>query len=155
MKLLLPLKFYDASGRVIPSLSLYLCLLYLSRSFLIFIASLSGRDSSDTLLRIFYPETNFLYISLAIGLPTLAVLVIVGFREKIWRNHKTWLFGFVKPCIIASVTGDLSFNLMLAKLNNWQFSWVIAVTTLVSFFCLYFILKDNHIRLMLLDWKKG
>lgn len=155
MKLLLPLKFYDASGRILPSLGLYLCLLYLSRSFIIFIASLSGRDSGYTLLRIFFPETNLLYISLAIGLPALAVLVIVGFREKIWGNNRTWLFGYIRPCMTISILGDLSFNLMLAKLNHWQFSWAISFTTLIGVLCLYFVIKDNHIRLMLADWRKG
>lgn len=155
MKLLLPLKFYDAAGRVLPSVGFYLCLLYLSRGFLIFIASLSVRDSSDAFLRIFFPETNFLYTSFAIGAPALVVLGIVGFREKIWSSNITWLFGFVRPCITMSILGDLSFSLMLAKLNHWQFSWLISFTTLVSFLCLYFLLKDNHIRLMLADWRKG
>ncbi|MFT2092970.1 DUF2919 family protein [Paraglaciecola sp. 2405UD69-4] len=155
MKLLLPLKFYDAAGRVIPPVSFYFCLMYLCRSFLIFIASLSGKESSDVLLRLFYPVTTHLYLSLGVALPVLAVFIIVGFREKIWAGNKGWLFSLIRPLTIISILSDLIFHLAIAKMNHWQFSWTISCTTMIGLLCLYFVIRDKHTKLMVADWKKG
>lgn len=151
--MLLPLKYYDEAGRVKPALGLYLLILFICRSMLVFVAAMSIRAHSNELLSLFYPERDYLYLSLAIALPGLLSLFILGFREKIWRSNKVWLFQLLKPFLLLSILADLSLHLSLADTQYWRFSWVIAITLLLDCLAVYFILIDKHTKLMLKDWK--
>jgi hypothetical protein len=155
MKLLLPLKYYDEAGRVKPALALYFCIGFLSRSLLILIGSVSVRENSDQLLALFYPEKQYLYISLAVAFPAFLGLLLLGFREKIWHANRCWMFSYVKPLLIFSVLADLGLHLMLANIVHWQFSWLIAFTLLLDSLVFYFLVKDKHTQMMLMDWKKA
>ena len=154
MKLLLPLKYYDEAGRVKPAVTVYLCIVFLSRSLLILIGSVSVRENGEQLLALFYPEKQYLYISLAIAFPAFLALLVLSFREKIWHANRSWMFSCIKPLLTLSVLADLSLHFMLASINYWQFSWIIAITILLDSLIFYFFLKDKHIQLMLKDWKK-
>ncbi len=153
MKLLLPLKYYDEAGRVKPALAVYVCILFLSRSLLIIVGSISVRENGEQLLGMFYPDKQYLYISLATATPAFAVLLLLGFREKIWNTNKCWIFTCIKPLLIFSVLTDLSLHTMMASLDRWQFSWVIAFTLLIDLLIFYYLIKDKHTKLMLIDWK--
>jgi hypothetical protein len=155
MKMLLPLKYYDESGRVKPALALYFCIMLLSRSLLILIGSVSVRENGEQLLALFYPEKQYLYISLFIAFPAFVALLLLWFREKIWQTNRCWLFSCIKPLLIFSVMADLCLHIMLACIGHWQFSWVIALTLLIDSLIFYFLVKDKHTQLMLVDWKKS
>jgi hypothetical protein len=155
MKLLLPLKYYDDAGRVKPAVGLYVCIAFLSRSLMILIGSVSVRENSEQMLALFYPEKHYLYISLAIAFPALLALLLLGFREKIWKSERCWIFSFIKPLLIFSVLADLGLHVMLANIGHWQFSWLIAFTLLLDSLTLYFLVKDKHTQMMLMDWKKS
>lgn len=154
MKLLLPLKYYDDAGRVKPAAGLYLCIVFLSRSLLILIGSVSVRENGDQLLALFYPEKQYLYISLSIAFPAFLALLLLGFREKIWHANRCWMFSCIKPLLIFSVLADLSLHIMSANVEHWQFSWLIALTLLLDLLVFYFLVKDKHTLLMLTDWKR-
>ena len=155
MKLLLPLKYYDDAGRVKPAIALYVCIAFLSRSLMILIGSVSVRENSDQMLALFYPEKQYLYISLAIAFPAFLALLLLGFREKIWKADRFWIFSCIKPLLIFSVLADLGLHIMLANIGHWQFSWLIAFTLLLDSLTLYFLVKDKHTQMMLMDWKKS
>lgn len=153
--MLLPLKYYDEAGRVKPAIALYFCIAFLSRSLLVLIGSVSVRENGEQLLALFYPDKQYLYISLGIALPAFATLLILGFREKIWNSERCWIFSYIKPLLFLSVLADLALHIMLASMNHWQFSWVIAFTLILDSLFFYFLLKDKHTQLMLTDWKKS
>jgi hypothetical protein len=155
MKLLLPLKYYDDSGRVKPAVALYLCIAFLSRSLMILIGSVSVRENGDQLLALFYPEKQYLYISLAIAFPAFLALLLLGFREKIWEADRCWMFSCIKPLLLFSVLADLGLHILLANIGHWQFSWLIAFTLLLDSLTFYFLVKDKHTQMMLKDWKKS
>jgi hypothetical protein len=155
MKLLLPLKYYDDAGRVKPAVALYVCIAFLSRSLMILIGSVSVRDNSEQLLALFYPEKQYLYISLAIAFPAFLALLLLGFREKMWDSDRCWMFACIKPLLIFSVLADLGLHIMLANIGHWQFSWLIAFTLLLDSLIFYFLVKDKHTHMMLMDWKKS
>ena len=155
MKLLLPLKYYDDAGRVKPTAALYLCIVLLSRSLLILIGSVSVRENGDQLLALFYPEKQYLYMSLSIALPAFMASLLLGFREKIWQTNRCWMFSCIKPLLIFSVLADLALHIMLGSVAHWQFSWVIAITLLLDALIFYFFVKDKHTQLMLMDWKRS
>jgi hypothetical protein len=153
VKLLLPLKYYDEAGRVKPALGLYLCIVFLSRSLLVFIGSFSMQRYTNELLTLFYPEQKYLYIGLVGALCAVFGLVILGFREKIWKNNRSWLFLLLKPMLMVSILIDLTTHVILANIEHWMFSWVIAATLILDVFCMFFLLKDKHTKLMIMDWR--
>jgi len=155
MKLLLPLKYYDDAGRVKPAVALYVCIAFLSRSLMILIGSVSVRENGDQLLALLYPEKQYLYINLAIAFPAFLALLLLGFREKIWKVDRCWIFSCIKPLLIFSVLADLGLHIMLANIGHWQFSWLIAFTLLLDSLTFYFLVKDKHTQMMLMDWKKS
>jgi len=155
MKLLLPLKYYDDAGRVKPAAAVYLCIAFLSRSLLILIGSVSVRENGEQLLALFYPDKQYLYINLAIAFPAFLALLLLGFREKIWQADRCWMFSCIKPLLIFSVLADLGLHIMLANIDHWQFSWVTAVTLLLDSLIFYFLLKDKHTQMMLVDWRRS
>lgn len=151
---MLALKYYDEAGRVLPSAGLYWCLLYMCRSYLVFIAALSFRQDSSSLLAIFYPDKGYLYTSLFCAIPTLLVLLVMSFREKVRHKEHCWLFTLIKPLMLATLAADIAFHLAIANKQYWGFSWLIALTLLVDMLCLYFVGKDRHLSFMLKDWAK-
>lgn len=153
MKILLPLKYYDEAGRIKPAVSLYLCIGFLCRSLLVLIGSVSVRENGEQLLALFYSNKHYLYISLAIAVPPFLTLLLLGFREKIWKADRCWLFSYIKPLLIFSVLADLGLHITLAMAHHWQFSWVIAVTLMLDVLFFYFLLRDRHTQMMLTDWK--
>lgn len=153
MKILLPLKYYDEAGRIKPAVSLYICIGFLCRSLLVLIGSVSVRENGEQLLALFYSNKHYLYISLAIAVPSFLTLLLLGFREKIWKADRCWLFSSIKPLLIFSVLADLGLHVILAVAHHWQFSWVIAVTLMLDVLFFYFLLRDKHTQMMLTDWK--
>jgi hypothetical protein len=119
------------------------------------VGSVSVRENGEQLLALFYPDKQYLYISLSIAFPAFLVLLLLGFREKIWNADRCWMFSCIKPLLIFSVLADLGLHIMLASMKYWQFSWIIAVTLLLDSLIVYFLVKDKHIQLMLKDWKKS
>lgn len=154
MKLLLPLKYYDDAGRVKPPSALYWCVFFLCRSLVILIGVFSSSQYGNELLGLFYPNNNVLYFNLLTATPAFLGLLIISFREKLWKVGHCWLFLFIKPCILFSVIFDLFFQIYLADQQHWQFSWIIAVTLMIDVLCLFFLSKDKHISLMVRDWRR-
>ena len=151
---MLALKHYDEAGRILPAGAFYWCLLYLCRGYFVFIASLSFRQDSSALLTIFYPDKVYFYASLIIALPAFMVLAVVSFRERIWRRGYALAFKIVKPFLLVTLLADAVFHVAMARQQHWQFSWLIALTLLIDGFCMFFVMKDRHLKLMINDWTK-
>jgi hypothetical protein len=155
VKLLLPLKYYDEAGRVKPPVAVYVCALFLCRSLIVVIAALSASDASRDLLALIYPQRTLLYVNVCFALSALASLVVMGFRYKIWTNKITWLFVLIRPLLLFAAIGELFFYLALAHYNSWAFSWPIALTILVTGFCVFYLAKDKHLTCMMQDWRRA
>jgi hypothetical protein len=65
------------------------------------------------------------------------------------------MFSCIRPLLIFSVLADLVLHIVMANIKNWQFSWLIAITLLLDLLVFYFLIKDKHTLLMLVDWKKS
>lgn len=152
-KLALPLNHYDESGRIKPPATFWLCSLYLARSYFIFVAALSFRQDTESLLRVFYPNKYVLYVGFAIGSGAVLASVIVAFREKWWNSKWDKISYVIKPLILITLTLDLLYQFKNALDNHWQFLWTVAIFVAVDFILLYWLLKSHHVRLMIKDWK--
>lgn len=136
-----------------PSISLWLCSIYLAKTYLIFIASLTYRENSEGLLALFYPVKQDLYIGMLIGITGLFIFILCGFREKVWKTGKAYLFSAIKFSLLLGLLSDMIFNLYLAQQQYWLFSWNIGAIVLLDFYWLYWALSSKYLAFMLLDWK--
>lgn len=152
-KLLLPLKYYDNAGRIIPPISLWATIFYVSKALFVLIASLTFVQDKSALLGLFYPVKSNLYVGLVISLAGLLVFIICGFREKIWKNKKNYLFGLIKPVLILVLIVDFIFQLYMANQHQWAFSWTLGVSAMLDLLILYWVVTSKHLAFMLLDWK--
>jgi len=152
-KLLLPLDHYDEAGRVKPASSHYWLALYLSRSLLVALLALSDRQHSSELLRLIYPQQQYLFWGIGVGLPAVLGLLILSFREKLVTHRCVLLFTWLKPSFTAAALLDICLHLYLANLHLWQFSWVIALSLLFDLLSLLYIWRDKHLSLLVRDWR--
>lgn len=153
VKLVLPLKFYDEGGRVLPPRSLWWCLLFIARSYVIFVFSLTLPNQSEKLLSIFYPVKDQLYTGLVIGTFAIGPILLVSFREKIWKHHAEWSFALLKPLLVLGLVADLGLLVLQAKQNYWHFSWGVGVGFILSLIAMYWLLSSHHLKVMLEDWR--
>lgn len=149
----LPLKYYDDAGRVKPPIGLWLYATFIAKSVLILVGSLTNRDTSESMLEIFYPQKSDFYFGLILGCFGLVICLICGFREKIWQAKKIVLFSTIKPLIICSLMLDLGFQFKLAHAHYWAFSWNIGVNILLIGSFAYWLIKSHHLKIMLEDWQ--
>lgn len=152
-KLALPLNHYDENGRIKPPVTFWFCALFLARSYFIFVASLSFRQDTESLLNVFYPNHNELYIGLTIGLGAVLALLLVAFREKWWNSRWDKLRFFIKPLLLIVICLDFSYQLKIAFDNHWMFLWPVAIFSLVDLVLFYWVIKSRHFRLMIKDWQ--
>ncbi|GAA6183155.1 MULTISPECIES: DUF2919 domain-containing protein [Alteromonadaceae] len=151
-KLLLPLSQYDEAGRIRPPRFFWWCCLFLAKSYVIFILSLSNFRDADGLLEIFYPQKNELFIGFGIGGGALLAIIIVAYREKWWDTKWQFIRRLIKPCLILTVTLDLLHQIQISLSQHWQFSWAVATLFLFDLVVLYWIFKSRHLRYMIADW---
>ena len=153
VKLLLPLKFYDEGGRVLPPRALWWCLLFVAKSFIIFLFSLTLPEQSERLLKMFYPIKEELYTGLMLGCFALPPALLVSFRHKVWEHHKEILFILLKPFILLGLIGEFAFTVTLVDRQFWGFSWGLALSLLVNLVAIYWLFTSKHLKIMLADWR--
>ncbi|MDT0581746.1 MULTISPECIES: DUF2919 domain-containing protein [Alteromonadaceae] len=152
MKLPLPLHKYDENGRVKPPLMLMLSLVFLARSIVVFIASLSFREDGGLLLSLFYPDKYQFYLSLSSAIPALVLIFVIGFREKIWKAGKAKLF-YVLPWFIGIVLCvDILLQLYIVTKLHFQFSWPSALSLLVTMLIVWYLFLSANVKVLIKDW---
>lgn len=153
--LLLPLKHYDEAGRVKPPWLLYFFTLFICRGVFLVIAQLISAEHTKVLADILYEHASHLYSSAGLGVLGLSALVILSFREKITQSQNQWVFRLIRPLLLCAVILNLALEVNIAKEQNWQFSWLVALPLLIEIWCGYYLIKSKHLNVMLQDWQKS
>ena len=153
MKLKLPLHKYDDAGRVKPPWLLFLCLCFLARGIVVFIASLSFRQDGGLLLSIFYPLKYQFYLSLLTAIPAIMTLLFVGFRERIWKAGKGAFYIGVPVVLAYLIASDLIIQLYILRAQHFAFAWPTALTLFSVLLFAWYLIRSKHMRIMLADWR--
>ncbi|GAC14282.1 hypothetical protein GLIP_1649 [Aliiglaciecola lipolytica E3] len=148
----MPLNHYDEAGRIKPPRFFWWCCLFLAKSYVIFVLSLSNFRDADGLLEIFYPRQSELYIGFGIGAGALLAITLVAYREKWWDSSWQFLRWLIKPCLVLTVLLDLFHQSQILIGQHWRFSWATAILILFDFVIFYWVLKSRHLRYMIADW---
>lgn len=153
MKLKLPLHKYDDAGRVKPPWLLFLCLCFLARGIVVFIASLSFRQDGGLLLTIFYPLKYQFYLSLLTAVPALMTLLFLGFRERVWKADGG-KFYVILPVLLAYLcVSDFVIQVYILRAQQFAFAWPTALTLFSVLLFTWYLLSSKHMRIMLSDWR--
>ena len=152
MKLPLPLHKYDENGRVKPPLTLMLALVFLARSIVVFIASLSFREDGGLLLSLFYPDKYQFYLSLSSAIPALVLIFLIGFREKLWKGDKAKVF-YLLPWLIGIVLCiDIILQFYIITKLHFVFSWPSAISLLVTMLIVWYLFLSASVKALFKDW---
>jgi hypothetical protein len=144
MKMKLPLYKYDEAGRVKPPWLLFLCLCFLARGIVVFIASLSFRQDGGLLLSIFYPLKYQFYLSLFTALPAI---------ERVWKAHRGGFYAGLPLVIAYLIISDVIIQLYILRAQHFAFAWPTALTLFSVFLFAWYLVTSKHLRIMLADWR--
>ncbi|WP_298439358.1 DUF2919 domain-containing protein [uncultured Ferrimonas sp.] len=142
----IPLHRMTDQGWFRPSPWLYLCLIFLGRTWLLFVGAAASREAGADLLALFYPNKLSFYCGLAIGTPALCLLWLQGLRHRFAWVGKIWRWGF--SAIIVTLLLDLALQLQQLFLHNGRFVAGPAAVLLLSLWALWYLLKSRSSRLV-------
>jgi hypothetical protein len=153
MKIKLPLHKYDEAGRVKPPWLLFLCLCFLARGIVVFIASLSFRQDGGLLLSIFYPLKYQFYLSLLTAIPAIMTLLFLGFRERVWKADRGSFYIGLPIILGYLIISDVVIQLYILRAQYFAFAWPKALTLFSVLVFAWYLVTSKHMRIMLVDWR--
>lgn len=148
----LPLHCYDQAGRVIPPKLFWLSCLFLIKSWLIFLGSVTIRGKEKEILEFWFPIHQDLYVSLALGLPALVAMLLTSHRGKLWEKGRTLWVYWVGVLLSVAILAQLIY--LINRLVQAQFNYhhALALSLLGVILIGVYMLRSQHIRQMFRDW---
>ncbi len=152
MSLKYPLHSYDESGRLKPPVFIYLILLFVCRGLILLVISLSFREDSERLLRLFYPLPYHFYLSLVPILPALLGLFLVSYRNSLWQKSRYAWFFALPIMMFSSLIIDAGIQLYILQSINFVFAMNYGVSLFLVFCGFLYLFKSRYIRDLVKDW---
>ncbi|GAA0492229.1 DUF2919 domain-containing protein [Tatumella punctata] len=84
---------YDNKGQLRLPFLFWLILIFQARTWIVLVVAGASRQQGETLLNLFYPDTQGFYPGLALGLSAVAAFFLSGYRRRfpvLWRGWR-WL----------------------------------------------------------------
>lgn len=151
-RLPLPLHYYDDTGRIVPPRSFWWALVFLAKSWLIFIGSVTIRGKESEILAFWYPHKADLYLALGLGLPALIALLLCSNRERLWKkDFRKWVYLLV-ICLVSACLGQLGYYGMRVWNTHFKYDHATAMGLIGILLIIGYILRSRHLRLMYQDW---
>jgi hypothetical protein len=152
MQLKYPLHHYDEAGRMKPPLFVYILLLFVCRGLIVLIVSLSFREDSERLLRIFYPLPYHFYLSLAPIIPALICLYFVSKRTVLWKKERYLWFRWLPWFLYSALIFDGAVQLYMLQEINFRFSMTHGMSLLAVFCGVLYMKQSRYIPHLIQDW---
>lgn len=147
---LFPLHHYNDAGDLKPPLFFYLCLLFLSRTWVLLLLCVASSETGNKMLSFFYPDINHFYLGLTSGFIALALFFIAGrcFAEKSDKSPffcLLWTKGAV--FLLFSILLDLSLQLYYLSAKQFHYSLSASLQLVLIIWCLLYLLRSRHLRM--------
>lgn len=136
---------YDQHGFVKSPIWLWLGWFFLAKAWVVFIAAGVSRDESSKLLEIIYPVHSTLYIGLALGLPALVLMWLMGLRSS-ERKVINVVVSYGKWITIVLIGMQLWLVCYQIILDNVKFSWSNASTLVLLLWFLIYIVNSRRVK---------
>ncbi|WP_394130941.1 DUF2919 domain-containing protein [Shewanella maritima] len=143
----------DDKGHIKPPIFLYLMIVFLSRAWCIFAASLTQFDDRAGLVRLFYPEKSDFLWALATGIGAVLLFGLIIAERK---RKSTWLQPIFKQgrWIIALLL--LVDAIVLSQRvihDHFVFKASYALDLLFVFWSVMYLLQSKRLRYYFNDWQ--
>ena len=130
---------YDQHGILKAPIWLWLGWAFLTRAWVVFVVAGASRQEGSQILEYVYPNHTMLYLGLAMGLPIVVGMWLMGLRkadtDKINRS-----VSYLRGTSILVVLMQLGHTVYLVSLQHWQFTWTNAMTlVLLCWFAIYLV----------------
>lgn len=152
MLLKFPLHCYDEAGRMKPPVFLYILLLFVCRGLILLVISLSFREDSERLLRIFYPLPYHFYLSLIPILPAIFGLYLVSKRTILWKEKKFFWFKLLPFLLYLALLLDAAIQLYMLEEIEFAYSMSHGFSLLIAFCGILYMSKSKYFRELIVDW---
>lgn len=117
------------------------------------VISLSFREDSEALLRLFYPQPYHFYLSLIPIFPAFLALYLVSKRTVLWGKERFALFGWLPVFMFAALLLDSAIQVYMLREINFRFSINHGVSILVSFIGMLYLSRSRYIKNLIKDWR--
>lgn len=152
--ILLPLRHYDEAGIVLPPKWFYWMLALASRDLLLVAAFTAIPAESETLYRLFFPHSDSLWLQICATLPFLFVVVLVSFREYLWKRQWTGWRRLIRPMCNLGCIVQLGVVASFLQRAGWRFDGYLGAVVLLLLAFLYMVNRSGHLSIMLDDWRQ-
>ncbi|MFN3017258.1 DUF2919 domain-containing protein [Vibrio coralliilyticus] len=139
------LEQYDKHGFLKAPKWLWLGWLFLAKAWVVFVVAGASRESGAKILNIVYPDHSMLYLGLAMGLPSIALMWMISLRspERKWISH---LVSWGKTITMLAIGGQFVQTLYHVYLEHGAFRWANAATLLFLLWFMLYIYKSRSVR---------
>ncbi|MGF1753877.1 DUF2919 domain-containing protein [Vibrio makurazakiensis] len=136
---------YDKNGFLKAPMILWLGWLFLAKAWVVFIVAGASRDSGAKILEIVYPDHSMLYLGIAMGLPSIIFMWLIGLRntERQWVNT---IIRWARGVTLLTILGQLSQTAYHVYLDNGAFRWSNAVTLVALLWFALYVYKSRTVR---------
>lgn len=142
-----PFTDFDKFGCLKPPLELYLCLVFLLRSYIMWIAALSFRQDSQRLLSLFYPDKVNFGVALVVALPALFLAGIISFRRPGLPKYIQSCWSHLPKILIFSASAQLVVLwLWVPQLQSFNSIAVFVTEVAILIAVIIFSLKNTRLR---------
>ncbi|MGR5093634.1 DUF2919 domain-containing protein [Vibrio maritimus] len=135
---------YDQHGLLKTPVLLWVGWAFLIRAWVVFVVAGASRQEGSTILQYVYPNHTMLYLGLAMGLPIVVGMWLVGLRKS--DSTKTnFIVSQLKPVTLLIVMLQLGHTVYLVDLQHWQFTWTNAVTLVSLIWFAIYLLNSRRV----------
>ncbi|WED22519.1 DUF2919 domain-containing protein [Vibrio sp. JC009] len=136
---------YDKHGFLQVPVWLSLSWFFLAKAWVVFIMAGVSRDAGVKVLEVIYPVTSTLYIGLIVGAPVLILFWLLGLRHP----DRKWVLKVIhygRALTISVTLAQIGLSAYQVYLDGGRFSWANALSLLMLFWILIFVMRSRRVR---------
>ncbi len=136
---------YDANGFLKAPMLLWLGWFFLAKAWIVFIMAGASRENGTKILGLIYPEHSMLYLGLAMGVPSIVLMWLVGLRDP-ERRWVTRLTRWGREISLLTALAQFSQTAYHVYLQHGSFTWVNALSLLLLLWFSLYIYNSRAVK---------
>lgn len=140
------MKYYTQSGELSPPIFFYLSLIFLARTWVLFVISLVLHDNGSPVLALIYPQKDAFYLGLISGVIALLLFILSG-RVHHDNSLAVILWRRSYPFLMLSISSDFILQLYSLSQNNFQYSLIASVQLVLIIWIFLYSLRSSHLKM--------
>ncbi len=140
-----PIDNYDTNGFLKAPIWLWLGWFLLARAWSTLIMAGASRDSGSKILALIYPDHSMLYLGLVMGIPSIALMWLIGLRHP----DRRWITAIVKrgrAVTLFTTVIQLVQTVYLIYLQHGAFSWISALSLLLLLWFALYVYNSRSVK---------